>query len=98
MTAKQQLFDQVLGRLKEGTAYFSRISNQDTASSAEQAPVTALVDRILAAKRAGDDAAVGRLEAEIDEHVFRLYGLTPEEIALVNEPRYSIFTGEAETF
>ena len=52
-------------------------------SAIEQAPVVALVDRILTAKRAGDDAAVGELEAEIDAHVFRLYGLTPEEINLV---------------
>ena len=43
----------------------------------------ALVDRILAAKRAGDAATVAALEAEIDTHVFRLYGLTPEEVALI---------------
>ena len=41
------------------------------------------MDRILTAKRSGDEAAVGRLEAEIDGHVFQLYGLTPAEIALV---------------
>ena len=34
-------------------------------------------------KRLGDEAAVKELEARIDRHVFRLYGLTPEEIALV---------------
>ena len=38
-----------------------------------------LVDRILAAKQAGDEATVKTLEAEIDTRVFRLYGLTPEE-------------------
>ena len=50
---------------------------------AEQATLSALADRILAAKRAGDEATVAALEAEIDTHVFRLYGLTPEEIALI---------------
>lgn len=42
-----------------------------------------LVDSILTAKRAGDEATVKELEGRIDTHVFRLYGLTPEEIALV---------------
>jgi hypothetical protein len=41
------------------------------------------VDQILAAKRADDAAAVARLEAAIDAHVYRLYALTPAEIALV---------------
>ena len=31
----------------------------------------------------GDEATVKELEGQIDRHVFRLYGLTPEEIALV---------------
>ena len=55
------------------------------ASLAAQAPVVALVNRILAAKRAGDDNIVAQLETEIDAHVFRLYGLTPDEIALVQK-------------
>ena len=55
------------------------------ATPTEQATLSALVDRILAAKRAGDEATVKALEAEIDTHVFRLYGLTPEEIQLVQE-------------
>ena len=33
------------------------------------------------AKRAGDTATVKELKAQIDRHVFRLYRLTPEEIA-----------------
>lgn len=52
-------------------------------SPAEQATLSALVDRILAAKRAGDAATVAALEVESDTHVFRLYGLTPEEVALI---------------
>lgn len=54
-----------------------------SATSAEQAALSALVDSILAAKRAGEEAAVADLETQIDRHVFRLYGLTSEEIALV---------------
>ncbi|MGL4400343.1 MAG: Eco57I restriction-modification methylase domain-containing protein [Luteolibacter sp.] len=53
------------------------------ATPTEQATLTTLVDSILAAKRMGDEATVKELEAQIDRHVFRLYGLTPEEIALV---------------
>jgi hypothetical protein len=53
------------------------------ATPAEQAALSTLVDSILAAKRMGDEAAVKELEDRIDTHVFRLYGLTPEEIALV---------------
>ena len=45
--------------------------------------IETLVDSILAAKRLGDEATVKELEGQIDRHVFRLYGLTPEEIALV---------------
>jgi len=38
---------------------------------------------ILAAKRTGDAATATALESEIDTQVFRLYVLTPSEIALV---------------
>ncbi len=40
-------------------------------------------DRLLAAKRAGGEATVSELEARIDSQVFRLYWLTPEEVALI---------------
>ena len=42
-----------------------------------------IVDCILAAKRANPEADISALEAEIDELVYALYALTPEEIALV---------------
>jgi hypothetical protein len=55
-----------------------------------------LVERILAAKRAEQPsrgatacqaaaAEVTAWEREIDERVYRLYGLTPEEIKIVEE-------------
>ncbi|NMA46114.1 MAG: hypothetical protein GX945_06090 [Lentisphaerae bacterium] len=50
-------------------------------SGQKQIPV--LVDRILSAKKANPSADTSELEAEIDQIVYRLYGLTPEEIAIV---------------
>ena len=44
-----------------------------------------LVDRILKAKRAKPTADTTAWEREIDERVYRLYGLTPEEIQIVEE-------------
>lgn len=42
-----------------------------------------LVDQILAAKRVDAGADTSAPEAEIDRHVYSLYGLTPEEIDIV---------------
>ena len=44
---------------------------------------TSLVDKILAAKRANPDADVSAWEREIDQLVYQLYGLTKEEIEIV---------------
>jgi len=49
----------------------------------EQVELTALVDRILTAKQAGEEATQQTLEAEIDQIVYRLFELTPEEITLI---------------
>ena len=50
---------------------------------ADRQRLTHLVDRILKAKDADANAATGVLEAEIDRLVYGLYGLTEEEIAVV---------------
>ena len=42
---------------------------------------------ILVAKKAGLDADVAALEAEIDQLVYSLYGLTREEIAIIEDSR-----------
>jgi hypothetical protein len=55
------------------------------AAPEQQASVVKLVDQILAAKRANPAADVSALEGEIDQLVYRLYGLTAEEIAIVEE-------------
>lgn len=44
-----------------------------------------LVDRILAAKKADPAADVSAWEREIDERVYKLYGLTEDEVKLVEE-------------
>lgn len=50
---------------------------------AQQAPIIALVDRILTAKKADPAADTAALETEIDALVYGLYGLADEEIAVV---------------
>ena len=47
--------------------------------------IKTLVDEIIAAKTATPDADVVSLENEIDRVVYSLYGLTAEEIAIVEE-------------
>jgi len=49
----------------------------------EQMPISALVDRILAAKSMDTDTST--LELEVDSYVYELYGLTAEEVLLVEE-------------
>jgi uncharacterized protein YceH (UPF0502 family) len=56
-----------------------------TATTAQQAAILALVDRILIAKARGTAADVSKWEKEIDNIVFALYSLSPEEIAVVTQ-------------
>ena len=49
----------------------------------KQKPVIELVDRILTAKAQNAESDTSALEREIDELVYALYGLTPEEIQIV---------------
>ena len=51
----------------------------------KQAPIVLLADKVLDAKRADPAADVSTLEREIDQLVRRLYGVTVEEIAIVEE-------------
>ena len=53
------------------------------AAREQQALIIELVDQILAAKHTDPDADVSALENEIDQIVYLLYDLTPEEIAIV---------------
>ena len=54
-------------------------------SPEQQEPIIELVDQILDAKRTNPDADVSKLENEIDQIVYLLYGLTDDEIAIVEE-------------
>ena len=54
-----------------------------TASAEDQQKIIALVDEILAAKKSNPSADTSTLEAEIDKIVYGLYGLTNDEIAVV---------------
>lgn len=56
-------------------------------SPEQQKAVERLVDRILVAKQRDAEADVSALEREIDELVYALYGLTSEEIAIIEESR-----------
>ncbi|MCX6639692.1 MAG: Eco57I restriction-modification methylase domain-containing protein [bacterium] len=49
----------------------------------QQTPIVALVDQILDAKRKAPHAEIGALEARVDDMIKQLYGLTEEEIAVV---------------
>lgn len=52
-------------------------------SAVKSEPLVKLVDQILAAKRKNPSADTSALEREIDQQVYALYGLTPEEIKIV---------------
>jgi hypothetical protein len=61
------------------------LPDADAQTQAEHGGLVALVDRILKAKREDGAADTAALEREIDERVYRLYGLTAEEIKIVEE-------------
>ncbi len=48
-----------------------------------QKPIVSLVNAIISAKKKDPSANTSKLEEEIDNLVYDLYGLTPEEIAIV---------------
>jgi hypothetical protein len=66
--------------------YFTQFIEQfpiPAASPEKQKAVERLVDRIVAAKQRDAAADLSALEGEIDQLVYALYGLTPEEIQIV---------------
>lgn len=54
-----------------------------TATPTQQQPIVALVDKILAAKKANPQVDTSAWEREIDELVYELYGLTEDEVKVV---------------
>ena len=63
-------------------AYISQISIPDISPEA-QAPLVSLVDEILSARRADPKTDTTELESALDALVFDLFGLAPEERAVV---------------
>lgn len=61
---------------------FNELSIPDISQNQQQEIIT-LVDKILGAKKADNTADTSAMEAEIDRLVYQLYGLTEEEIAIV---------------
>ena len=55
----------------------------DDVQQALQKQVILLVEKILSKKSRNTDADITALENEINQQVYALYGLTPEEIAIV---------------
>jgi hypothetical protein len=85
----QWIFSKKNPSLRIGGAYFSINAPQILSLPFKEPPedilrsVNDIVDRVIAAKEAGDEALVQELEAEIDQIIYRLFDLTPEEIAVV---------------
>ena len=52
-----------------------------------------MINQILAAKQKAPDADTSALEKQIDEMVYKLYDLTPEEIAIVEGVNCKIIKG-----
>jgi hypothetical protein len=78
------------GAFFEPSAIFMQQFPVAKATDKQQAPIITLVKQILAvkqkppfAKGGNNDADTSALEKQIDEMVYALYGLTPEEIAIV---------------
>ncbi len=65
------------------------------ASKEQQQPIIALVDKILVAKKENPQADTSEWEKEIDRLVYELYGLTYDEV-LVVDPETKITRGEYE--
>ena len=85
------LFQRLLPKLRGDFYEPNRIYLKDfpiaTVTPTQQAPITNLVNQILSAKRSTPDADVTALEKEINRVVYSLYGLTSEEIAIVEEKK-----------
>ena len=54
-------------------------------TSQDRVKLVSIVDRILSAKKRDPKADTTALEREIDQRVYQLYGLTFEEIAIVEK-------------
>ena len=74
----------------------SSIPIPDT-SKEQQLPIVDLVNRILNAKKDNPNADTSPLEQQIDHIVYHLYGLTYDEVLIV-DPEIPITREEYETY
>ncbi|HJZ12401.1 MAG TPA: Eco57I restriction-modification methylase domain-containing protein, partial [Acidobacteriota bacterium] len=85
------LYDLFFGALRMSGGYYQfqapqlRVIPFARADAKQQRRIEETVDRILATKKKNSDADTTALEREIDQQVYALYGLTPEEIAIVEK-------------
>jgi hypothetical protein len=81
------LYTKISSQLRGGVVrYKSQYVSQipiPAATPAQQAAIEVIVERILAVKQTNPAADVTALEAEIDQQVYRLYGLTAAEVRVV---------------
>ncbi len=66
--------------------YIDKLPVKDIDLKAQQ-PFITLVDQILVLKQKNPHADTSALERQIDEIVYKLYGITPEEIAIIEGGR-----------
>ena len=62
---------------------FVPVSNAAIINKSLQTPIIKFVDNLLAIKSENPNTTTTSLEREIDKLVYQLYGLTEEEIAIV---------------
>ncbi|WP_366146305.1 TaqI-like C-terminal specificity domain-containing protein [Crocosphaera sp.] len=82
------LFTQLLAKLQNDFYEPSRIFMKHfpipKATNKQDTEITEIVNKIIKIKNNNPDTDVSHLESEIDKIVYELYGLTPEEIAIVD--------------
>lgn len=85
-----KLYDFIYNKISGDKQTFQRIILENvkqlpipTATPAQQHPIIALVDKILAVKKANSQANTSAWEREIDGLVYELYGLTEDEVKVV---------------
>ena len=83
--ANQNLFPRItMATIKRLPIPRPDLGNGETRSGVTiQTQISALVDKVLAVKARESDADTSSLETEIDQLVYKLYGLTDDEIAIV---------------
>jgi adenine-specific DNA-methyltransferase len=81
-TSNPQMVGKVFAEIK--VIYVERLP-VPKCSPEQQEQISELVKRVIAAKKGKPHSDTSKVEREIDERVYHLYGLTPDEIRLVEE-------------